>query len=101
MPLGYLPPAELQAQYALAGRSGGWLNVVAVPPGPTFTPGNPRALFSLAGYRRARNRPQDDVSPDGQRFVLIRDRAKAGGRGVVYVENWFTELRAKVDGGKR
>ena len=81
--------------------NGGRLNVVAVPPGPTFNPGNPRALFSLAGYRRARNRQQYDVSPDGQRFVMIRDRANAGGRGVVYVENWFSELRAKVDAGKR
>ena len=81
--------------------SGGRLNVVAVTPGPTFTPGNPQVLFPLAGYRRARNRQQYDVSPDGQRFVMIRDRANAGGRGVVYVENWFSELRAKVDGGKR
>jgi serine/threonine-protein kinase len=76
--------------------SGGSLYVVPVPPGPTFNPGNPRALFSVAGYRRARNRPQYDVSPDGQRFVMIRDRANAGGRGVVYVENWFTELLAKT-----
>ena len=81
--------------------SGGRLNVVAVTPGPTFTPGNPQVLFPLAGYRRARNRQQYDVSPDGQRFVMIRDRANAGGRGVVYVEYWFSELRAKVDGGKR
>ncbi|MEO7520342.1 MAG: LpqB family beta-propeller domain-containing protein [Gemmatimonas sp.] len=76
--------------------SGGRLHVVAVPPGPTFNPGNPQVLFSLAGYRRARNRPQYDVSPDGRRFVMIRDRANAGGRGVVYVENWFSELLAKV-----
>ncbi|WP_373059763.1 TolB family protein [Gemmatimonas sp.] len=82
-------------------KSGGRLNVVAVPPGPTFTPGNPQVLFPLAGYRWARNRPQDDVSTDGQRFVMIRDRANAGGRGVVYVENWFNELHVKVDGGER
>ena len=81
--------------------SGGRLNVVSVPRGATFNPGNPQVLFPLAGYRRARNRPQYDVSPDGQRFVMIRDRANAGGRGVVYVENWFSELRANVTGGKR
>ena len=81
--------------------SGGRLNVVAVTPGPTFTPGNPQVLFPLAGYRRARNRQQYDVSPDGQRFVMIRDRANAGGRGVVYVEIWFSKLLAKVVGGKR
>ena len=50
---------------------------------------------------RHENKHDRDVSPDGQRFVMIRDRANAGGRGVVYVENWFSELRAKVAGVKR
>jgi Tol biopolymer transport system component len=44
-------------------ESGGSLKVVRVPPGPVFNPGNPTTLFSLAGYRRARNRQQYDVSP--------------------------------------
>ncbi len=74
--------------------SGGRLMSVQVPPGPTFNPGNPRALFSLAGYRRARNRPQYDVGPDG-RFVMIKEGPE-GGANAVYVENWFTELLAKV-----
>jgi len=77
-------------------ESGGMLKVVSVPPGPTFTPGNPRTLFSLAGYRRARNRQQYDVSPDGTRFLMIRERGSAAAPTVVYAENWFTELRAKV-----
>ena len=81
--------------------SGGRLNVAAVPPGPTFNAGNPQVLFPLTGYRRARYRQQYDMSPDGQRFVMIRDRANAGGRGVVYVEHRFSELRANVTGGKR
>ncbi len=55
-------------------ESGGALTVVTVAPGPAFTVSNPRALFSLAGYRRARNRQQYDVSPDGSRFVMIRGR---------------------------
>ena len=36
------------------------------------------------------------IVADGQRFVMIRDRENAGGRGVVYVENWFNELLAKI-----
>jgi hypothetical protein len=77
-------------------ESHGSLKVVSVPPGPVFNPGNPRTLFSLAGYRRARNRQQYDVSPDGQRFIMIREQSGTANRGVVYVENWLTELRAKV-----
>jgi hypothetical protein len=45
------------------------------------------------GYRAARNRPQYDVTPDGQRFLMIRENAASQ---VVYVENWFTELLAKA-----
>jgi Tol biopolymer transport system component len=59
-------------------------------------PGSPTTLFSLAGYRRARNRQQYDVSPDAQRFIMIREQSGTANRGVVYVENWLTELRAKV-----
>ena len=74
--------------------SGGRLMSVQAPPGPTFNPGNPRPLFSIAGYRRARNRPQYDVGPDG-RFLMIKEGA-ASAPSAVYVENWFTELLAKV-----
>jgi serine/threonine-protein kinase len=77
-------------------ESGGMLQVVSVPPGPTFSPGNPRPLFSLAGYRRARNRQQYDVSADGTRFLMIRERGSAEAPTVVYAENWLTELREKV-----
>ncbi|MEO6524997.1 MAG: protein kinase [Gemmatimonadaceae bacterium] len=77
-------------------ESRGSLMVVRVPPGPVFTPGNPTTLFSLAGYRRARNRQQYDVAPDGQRFLMIREQSGTANGGVVYVENWLTELRAKM-----
>ncbi len=73
--------------------SGGKMMAVAVPPGPVFSPGPPRALFSVEGYRYARNRPQCDVTPDGQRFLMIRENTASQ---VVYVENWFAELLAKA-----
>ncbi len=77
-------------------ESGGMLKVVNVPAGPTFTPGNPRTLFSLAGFRRTRNRQQYDVSPDGQRFIMIRERGATTAPTAVYVENWLVELTAKM-----
>jgi eukaryotic-like serine/threonine-protein kinase len=76
-------------------ESGGMLVSVAVPPGPTLAPGIPRPLFSLAGFRVARNRPQYDVAPGDQRFVMIREPGSAA-REVIYVENWFTELEKRM-----
>ncbi len=73
--------------------SGGKLMAAPVLPGPSFNSGSPRALFSVEGYRRARNHPQYDVAPDG-RFVMIREAA--GAVGAMYAENWFPELLAKV-----
>ena len=77
-------------------ESGGRLMAVDVGPGPSFSIGSPHPLFSLAGYRRARNRQQYDVSPDGQRFVMIREAAGKSANGAIYVENWIAELKAKV-----
>jgi hypothetical protein len=66
-----------------------------VPPGPVLAPGLPVPLFSLAGFRVARNRPQYDVAPGDQRFVMIREPGSAA-REVVYMENLFTELRKRM-----
>jgi eukaryotic-like serine/threonine-protein kinase len=76
-------------------ESGGMLVAVAVPPGPVLAPGTPTPLFSLAGFRVARNRPQYDVAPGDQRFVMIREPGSAA-REVVYVENWFAELEKRM-----
>jgi hypothetical protein len=76
-------------------KSDDMLMSVAITPGEGVIAGTPRRLFSVAPYRAARNRQPYDVAPDGQHFVMIRDVA-AGARDVVYVENWFPELLAKV-----
>ena len=54
-------------------------------------------FFSLAGYRSARNRQQYDVAPDDKRFLMIRELGDDARERVVYVENWFGELKAKVN----
>ena len=58
--------------------------------------GEPAPLFSLRGYRRARNRAQFDVAPDDQRFLMIRDPDPPALPTVILVEHWFQELLAKV-----
>ena len=81
-------------------KSGGRLMAVSVAPGSAFVAGTPRPLFSLAGYRSARNRQQYDVAPDDRHFVMIRELGDDARERVVYVENWFPELEMKL-GAKR
>ena len=38
--------------------------------------------------------PNYDVSPDGQRFVMVKDESRSGRLNVVL--NWSEELKAKV-----
>ena len=76
-------------------KSGTHFMAVSVSLGPTLIVGSPRELFSVAGYRTARNRQEYDIAPDDRRFVMIRNQA-GGANAVVYVENWFSELKAKV-----
>jgi eukaryotic-like serine/threonine-protein kinase len=76
-------------------KSNGALMAVDVGAGPTPTFGTPHRLFSVAPYRSAGNRQEYDVAPDGRHFVMIRDVAGGGGE-VVYVEHWFSELRARM-----
>jgi eukaryotic-like serine/threonine-protein kinase len=82
-------------------KSGGKLMAVAVAGGPSLTLGAPRALFSVAGYHGARNRQQYDVSPDDRRFLMIRNPGSDEHAQAVYVENWFTELKAKLQAKAR
>ncbi len=77
-------------------KSGNQFMVVELT-GETLTPVTPRPLFSLAGFRSARNRQQYDVAPDDQRFVMIRELGTEARGEVFYVENWFEELEAKVN----
>ena len=77
-------------------KDGGNLVVVSVPPGPVFTPGPARILFSTRPYRLARNRQQYDVAPDGRRFLMIRPLRERGADEIVLVENWFDELRERI-----
>ena len=90
-----------ESRWARSGRelffeSGGQLNVVSVAGETNLQISEPRALFSLAGYRRARNRVQYDVAPGDQRFIMIKDPPVPPIPTVVLVENWFPELLAKV-----
>ena len=75
-------------------RIGNKMMVVDVSAGVVFTLSQPRQLFeqryvfqnvSLANY---------DVSPDGQRFVMVKDEARSGRLNIVL--NWFEVLKARA-----
>ena len=75
---------------------GGRLVVVTTGVGADPEVSEPKPLFALGGYRRARNRPEYDVAPGDQRFLMIKDPAAPPVPTVIHVEHWFPELLAKV-----
>jgi Tol biopolymer transport system component len=74
------------------------LVAVAVLPGEAFTTGEQRTLFSTQPYRADVYHRMYDITPDDQRFVMIRVQAEGGQDEVqlIVVENFFEELKAKV-----
>lgn len=76
----------------------GALMVVPVRLSPTFAAGAPRRLFQNPSYRGAGRGLSDrtyDVTPDGQRFLMIRSEPSPPPT-IAVVENWFDELRRKM-----
>ena len=76
------------------------LMVVTVDLGATFGAGTPRPLFADPYERDASGGgiggvPNYDVTPNGQRFVMVRD-VSAGRDSVIVVTNWFEELRQRM-----
>ncbi len=91
--------------WALDGRELFYLGapgqVMAVPiqPGPAFAAGNPEQLFE-GPYLEPSAQRTYDVSPDGQRFLMIKSaetaESAAAGPTLVVVQNWHQELLERV-----
>jgi serine/threonine-protein kinase len=76
--------------------SAGALVAVAIQTQPAFSVGNPTKLFD-ARYRSAINSRSYDVTPDGQRFLFIKNAADAPlSSSFIVVQNWFEELKRLV-----
>ncbi len=69
---------------------------VEVLGGATFLTGEHQVLFSTRGYRRDAFHRKYDVTPDDQRFVMIRNLGGLEATELIVVENFFEELKAKV-----
>jgi Tol biopolymer transport system component len=81
----------------LAFRRGDSVMVVSVDPA-TGTVGRPTALFAgrYASNEDWSTPPSYDVTPDGERFLMLKFAADAERRRVNVVTNWFAELRQKL-----
>jgi len=89
----------------------GTVVAVSVTLTPSFSAGNPTKLFDARSmlldgrFIAAGTQRTYDVSPDGQRFLMIKENAGSGEgdappASLVVVQNWFEELKAKLPAGK-
>jgi eukaryotic-like serine/threonine-protein kinase len=85
-------------------RSGNKMMALDISTQPSFSAGKPRMLFE--GQYFTSDWPligtAYDVSPDGQRFLMVKPTEQASGATQINVVlNWFEELKQKVPtGGK-
>ena len=71
-----------------------------------FRPGNPERLFDVGSYFSESFERSFDISPDGQRFLMIKEGVVsdeedlyAGLTRLIVVQNWFEELKTRVPTG--
>ena len=82
-------------------RNGDKMMAVDITTQPAFSAGSPNILFE-APYARNNNNwmANYDVSPDGQRFLMLKSEAQQAAATQIHVVlNWFEELKRRVPSG--
>ncbi len=70
--------------------------VVGFKTEPTFTAGSPVVMFT-GRYTILPGFVNYDISPDGQRFLMMKEADEEEGQGQINVVlNWFEELKRLV-----
>ena len=84
-------------------RNGDKMMAADVTTQPSFSAGKPRMLFEEQFEPAPATFPNYDVSPDGQRFLMLKlvEQAEAAPTQINVVLNWFEELKQKVPTGKK
>jgi serine/threonine protein kinase/Tol biopolymer transport system component len=79
-------------------RSGDKMMAVEIATQPGFAAGKPRVLFEGQYQPAPGNYSNYDVSPDGQRFLMLKpmEQAERAPTQINVVLNWFEELKQKV-----
>ncbi|MCH8267337.1 MAG: serine/threonine-protein kinase [Acidobacteria bacterium] len=82
-------------------RNGSQMMAVEIATEPTFSAGLPRLLFEGNFQPSAASLANYDVTPDGQRFVMIQEGAPDSPPPQINVVlNWFEELKRRVPSGQ-
>jgi Tol biopolymer transport system component/predicted Ser/Thr protein kinase len=84
-------------------RAGRKMMAVDVATQGTFSAGKPKVLFEGPYVPTPRSFPDYDVSPDGQRLLMLKagEQAQAGPEQINVVLNWFEELKQNAPAGKK
>jgi eukaryotic-like serine/threonine-protein kinase len=83
-------------------RSGNKMMAVNIATQPGFAAGKPRMLFEGHYVPTPATLSDYDVSPDGQRFLLLKpSEQEEETTQINVVLNWFEELKQKVPTGKK
>jgi hypothetical protein len=84
-------------------RGGDKMMAVEITTQPSFVAGTPRMLFAGQYQPTPATTPNYDVSPDGQRFLMLKPSESTGvaPTQINVVLNWFEELKQKVPTGKK
>ena len=69
---------------------------------PTFSPGKPKERCEGPYVPTPRSFPDYDVSPDGQRFLMLKHAEEQQNTSqIIVVQNWIEELKQKVPLGTK
>ena len=80
-------------------RSGDKMMAVEIATRPSFSAGKPRVLFEGQYVPTPATIPNYDVSPDGQRFLMLKATEQAAAPTQINVVlNWFEELKRRAPG---
>jgi serine/threonine protein kinase/Tol biopolymer transport system component len=84
-------------------RSDDKMMAVDIVTQPSFSAGKPRMLFQGPYERSPATSPNYDVSPDGQRFLMLKpvDAGESAPAQINVVLNWFEELKRRVPTEKK
>ena len=79
-------------------RNGDKMMAVAIEREPKFSAGTPRLLFEgrFVGTGPVHAQRNYDISPDGQRFLMIKREEDLMPTELTVVLNWFEELKRLV-----
>jgi eukaryotic-like serine/threonine-protein kinase len=84
-------------------RNGNKMMAVDIATQPGFAAGKPRVLFEGPYVPTVFTAPNYDVSPDGQRFLMLKpsEQEETAPTEINVVLNWFEELKRRVPTGTK